>query len=142
MAVCPVCGWEGADELSVCPSCGFKFQGGTVQFKAVPGTLNEKPSESTKKPRLTIKYGKSEGLSFELSKTVMTLGRDPKCDILLSDMTVSRIHAEIEHNRDAWIIRDMKSFNGTWLNNKAIEIVSLRDGDIIQIGSFILQFHE
>ena len=142
MTKCPICGSE-INNASVCSVCGYKLQGATQQFKAVAVEVNETPVVAEQGiPTLTIMYGAREGLIYELNKDTMTIGRDPKCDICLSDMTVSRVHAEIERIGNAWVIRDKRSFNGLWINKKPVDIASLRDSDIIQIGAFVLKYAE
>ena len=72
----------------------------------------------------------------------MSVGRDPQCDIFLNDMTVSREHAEIEVTGEGCVIRDKNSFNGVWVNDRAVEACALKPGDVIQIGAFCLIYRE
>ena len=64
------------------------------------------------------------------------MGRDPKCDVFLNDMTVSRDHARIEPEGNAFKIIDDDSYNGVWINNENVNSALLHDGDFIQIGAF------
>ena len=72
----------------------------------------------------------------------MKLGRDPKCDIFLNDMTVSREHAELEISERGCVIRDLDSFNGVWVNDRMVDACLLKSGDIIQLGAFCLIYKE
>ena len=108
----------------------------------VEGLTAENKTTASAVPTLTIKYGRQEGLVYRLDADSATIGRSPKCAVFLNDMTVSRDHALIEKVDGVWTIRDAASFNGVWVNNKNIDHAVLRDGDIIQIGCFILKFSE
>ena len=72
----------------------------------------------------------------------MSVGRDPRCDVFLNDMTVSRLHAEIEVKPDGCVLRDNNSFNGVWVNDRTVETCLLKPGDLIQIGAFCLMYRE
>src|SRR3954469_15716781 len=52
-----------------------------------------------------------------LSTDAVTVGRSRECDVVVVEETVSRFHAELRHDSgDNWIVRDLDSTNGTWLN--------------------------
>lgn len=74
----------------------------------------------------TCEIGKETGCS---------LGRDPTNTIVLNDIKASRQHAVIRWEGEAFVIRDMGSRNGTYVNNERIQLSSLSDGDILRIGS-------
>jgi SARP family transcriptional regulator, regulator of embCAB operon len=71
-----------------------------------------------------------------------TLGRLPDNDISLpGDMRVSRHHTEIEeHLNGEWLVRDLRSRNGTYLNGERISESILRSGDRIKVGSHSFLF--
>ena len=68
------------------------------------------------------------------------IGRSPECDVFLDDVTVSRRHAELLREGDAFTIRDLGSLNGTYVNRQRIESTSLEDDDEVQIGKYRLTF--
>jgi pSer/pThr/pTyr-binding forkhead associated (FHA) protein len=68
------------------------------------------------------------------------VGRHGQADILLDDVTVSRRHVEVERIADRYLVRDVGSLNGTWLNGGRIDTAELSDGDELQIGRFKLVF--
>ncbi len=70
----------------------------------------------------------------------VTIGRHPDSDIFLDDITVSRRHAEIHHDNDAYWAQDVGSLNGTYLNRQRIDTSSLSSGDELQVGKFRLLF--
>ena len=76
-----------------------------------------------------------------LEGSPITIGRNAENDIALpADMRVSRHHAEIEHRGGEWILRDLRSRNGTLLNGQRISESQLRDGDRVKIGGSIFAF--
>ncbi len=91
---------------------------------------------------LRIVRGPQTGVDIDLKQGDLSVGRDPKCDIFLNDMTVSRLHATISVKPDGCTISDENSFNGVWVNNRAIETCALQPGDVIQIGAFCVVYRE
>jgi hypothetical protein len=66
----------------------------------------------------------------------MSLGRDQTADIVIDDPTVSRKHAEIVHNNDEFVLLDLGSKNGSFVNEVKVSRMgqSLKDGDEIRFG--------
>ena len=76
------------------------------------------------------------------SGTTFTIGRTQDCDLRISDMSVSRRHAELTRGEDGWLLSDLGSHNGTRINGWLVrEPVPLRPGDTVQFGSamFVVQ---
>jgi pSer/pThr/pTyr-binding forkhead associated (FHA) protein len=71
--------------------------------------------------------------------SVLTLGRAKSNDIIFPVDMVSREHAEISWDGEAFEIRDLGSSNGTYVNRKPIERLRLKEGDEIKIGPYDLQ---
>lgn len=69
------------------------------------------------------------------------IGRDPVGDICLPDKGVSRKHAIVEVSGTRFLMKDLESTNGTFINNKKITTYYLRDGDEMKIARFTLKFH-
>jgi hypothetical protein len=71
-----------------------------------------------------------------------TIGRTRDCDLCLTDLSVSRLHAELVRDGDGWLLNDLGSHNGTRLNGWLVrEIVPVRGGDLVEFGSvtFVLR---
>src|SRR5438067_3103469 len=69
----------------------------------------------------------------------MNIGRSPDNEIQLDAQVVSRRHAVLEQAPGGWILRDLGTVNGTYLNGARVEgTTPLKDGDTIQVGSFSL----
>lgn len=90
-------------------------------------------------PYLLYKIGSDE-LKFDLRKDVTSIGRMEGNDLILFDPTISRKHCLIEKREDNYIIKDLNSRNGLFLNGKRIEEEYLKDQDEIKVGSFPLKF--
>jgi pSer/pThr/pTyr-binding forkhead associated (FHA) protein len=89
---------------------------------------------------LVVKRGPQAGSRFALDNPVTTAGRHPESDTFLDDITVSRRHVEIERRGEGYVVRDVGSLNGTYLNRERIDEAPLANGDEVQIGKFKLVF--
>lgn len=69
-----------------------------------------------------------------LVENSMVVGRDPSCDILISDRQISRFHARFSRTEEGIVLEDLGSKNGTFYNGTRLEEpVLLSDGDVIQV---------
>ena len=141
---CPICNSELEDGAIACPYCGFRILGSTQSFSPVKVTTDEGEIEKpmVRKRELRVVRGPQTGMNISLEGGTFTMGRDPKCDIFLNDMTVSRNHALIETDEKGCVIRDQNSFNGVWVNDRNVDACFLKSGDIIQLGAFCLVYKE
>jgi FHA domain/Domain of unknown function (DUF1707) len=70
----------------------------------------------------------------------VTIGRSPDCHCQLGDPGVSRRHAQIHRDGDLWVLRDLGSRNGTWLNGVRVTgAVEVRPGDDVNLGGVRLR---
>lgn len=90
---------------------------------------------------LIMQRGPSHGARFLLDADRTSAGRSPSADIFLDDVTVSRKHAEFVREGEGFLVRDVGSLNGTYVNRDRIERALLRPGDEVQIGKFRMTFH-
>lgn len=91
---------------------------------------------------LTAINGSSFGKRFELDKSSMIMGRHPECDIIIEVGAVSRQHAKIENAPLGFLLQDLNSRNGTFLNGQLIDRpTKLQDGDLIRICDVEYSFH-
>ncbi len=81
-----------------------------------------------------------DGRDVPVAGDRVLLGRSRECDIRLADTNVSRRHAEVRHEDDAYWIVDLGSTNGTELNGRRVERAKLSDGDRITLGATDLRF--
>lgn len=140
MPTCPRCG--STFEGDVCPTCQELVDQSTTTFTPVtPGPSQTPPVISAHgKLSLTVVKGPQIGDYFTLESPHTKIGRDPVADIFLNDRTVSRDHAEIIVTDTAVILKDKGSLNGTYLNGKLVDEAELLSGEVLQIGTFQLQF--
>jgi len=90
--------------------------------------------------KLIAQSGANRGTVYELSDEPMTIGRDLACDIQVPDEKVSRRHARIAREGDAWTLTDLGSRNGTLVNGSRVETRTLVPLDEIQVGDAKLLF--
>ena len=139
---CPICNNQIDEGVAACPYCGFRQLGSTQSFEPVKidgGEVREELA-SVKESKFKVIRGPQTGAIINLTEGVLTVGRDPQCDIFLNDMTVSREHATLEIGPQGSIIKDANSYNGVWVNDSMVDRRLLKSGDIIQIGAFCLVY--
>lgn len=86
-----------------------------------------------------ILAGPGKGSRYLIDSDQVSIGREPANDIFLDDITVSRKHALLR-KKTSFIVEDLNSLNGTYLNANSISKSSLTNGDELQIGKFRLTF--
>jgi pSer/pThr/pTyr-binding forkhead associated (FHA) protein len=70
-----------------------------------------------------------------------SIGRDAACDLAIADMTVSRLHAQLERTPDGWLLSDLESTNGTRVNGWRVRgKIPVRAGDLVSFGSLDVVF--
>lgn len=106
----------------------------TVMFAGagVPGQQPAQPQQ-TSRARL---IDTAANRAIDLASARVTLGRESRNDITIPDINVSRTHAEISLSpQGAWVITDLGSTNGTYVNGRAVASQPLNEGDHIAMGS-------
>jgi pSer/pThr/pTyr-binding forkhead associated (FHA) protein len=150
---CNKCGHRNPTGSNFCSSCGavLKHTAGddtTITFLPGEGTseaaeeevavsLDDLPEDTG---MLVVKRGPNAGSRYLLDAEVTRAGRHPDSEIFLDDITVSRRHAEFVRQGTGYVVRDVGSLNGTYLNRRRIEDSALAHGDEVQIGKFRLVF--
>jgi hypothetical protein len=71
---------------------------------------------------------------------ISAIGTDPGCTVVLTDSYMSGRHCEIRAEGGTWILRDLKSTNGTYVNDKRVEKHELVDSDFVRLGNSVLKF--
>lgn len=90
---------------------------------------------------LIVEKGENTGEKIPLSK-LTNIGRSSDVDLQLDDLTVSKRHARILRNEKAqYVLEDLGSSNGTYLNGVQVKTKPLKEGDQIQVGKTVLTFH-
>jgi hypothetical protein len=99
---------------------------------------------NAERPVLMIHSGEKAGQRWTIQKDEVTLGRGNECDLLLPEPQVSRQHVQIRADESHYVLVDLDSKNGTWVNNQQVKGErALHDGDEINIGLAVtLMFFE
>ena len=93
---------------------------------------------------MRLRYTKADGtqMEFELGERPITIGRSPDADVVILDEKASRIHCGIRLWDGDFYIKDLKSRNGTYVNNQRIDVSKLKPGDRIRVGSMSFSFEQ
>lgn len=158
MPFCTQCGHENAEGSRFCSQCGTPMHRDerpveqTATISLVPDGESDRGEEIKPQDQaavdalppscalLIVRRGPSAGSRFLLDRDVITAGRHPDSDIFLDDVTVSRRHAEFRRVPQGYVVRDVGSLNGTYVNRDRIDEVLLAGGDEVQIGKFRLVY--
>jgi hypothetical protein len=92
-------------------------------------------------PKLTLMLDRKTVQVYDLERPVIRVGRLAEMDIVIDNVSVSRRQAEIQREGDGWIVRDIGSSNGTFVNGERLTADrKLQAGDEIGIGKYSLFF--
>jgi pSer/pThr/pTyr-binding forkhead associated (FHA) protein len=90
--------------------------------------------------QLTITSGDANGTVIALTESEYLLGRGRDNQIQLQDLGISSRHARIYSGSEGYVIEDLKSRNGTWVNSARVEVAPLSDGDLLRLGATDLTY--
>ena len=149
---CNQCGHRNALGANFCSSCGAPLEHEPGERTTITFAIDA-PTDSGEDEvtfdlddipagagLLVVTRGPNAGSRLALTKPVTTVGRHPDSDIFLDDITVSRRHAEVQRVTKGFVVRDVGSLNGTYLNRERVEENPLNNGDELQVGKFKLVF--
>jgi pSer/pThr/pTyr-binding forkhead associated (FHA) protein len=124
--------WAGfTDEGTICDDRRTKIFSRAVkipeQKQALPAVLK-------------VVSGKDAGLEIPFESGQVNIGRMAGSDLLLNDLSVSRLHAFIVNENGRHVLYDGKSTNGTFLNSQRISQKILRHGDLIKTGNTVIVY--
>jgi sigma-B regulation protein RsbU (phosphoserine phosphatase) len=77
-----------------------------------------------------------------LTGNALVAGRDPTCDLFIDDPSTSRKHARFSRSSDGYLVEDLGSKNGTYVNDAPCQMHILRNGDHVLLGSVLVVFSE
>ena len=146
---CPECGFQNPEASNYCAKCGALLrteeESSDTTLSFAPEDIEEGDSvslEGFESPALVVRAGGGRvGEHFRPAGERTTIGRSPDCDIFLDDVTVSRRHAVLMERDGHFVVEDLGSLNGTFVNRRRIETAEpLDDGDELQIGKYRLIF--
>ena len=95
-------------------------------------------------PRLTAISGRLKGSVFTIEDPPVVIGRETTAKLCIADASVSRRHSQIEKEDEHFVIADLESLNGTFVNDVPVKRRKLQHGDRIRIGDsqFIFLMHD
>ena len=145
--LCEACGHSNAAGSRFCSSCGRPMSSAEAASTEALDPLGDSGESVDFHPpstgaALVVASGHQAGTRYAITSDLLTVGRHPDSDIFLDDITVSRRHVELSTSNTGYVIRDVGSLNGTYLNGERLEEseVSLTNGDELQIGKFKLLY--
>ena len=89
---------------------------------------------------LTVIKGADRGRHFDIDGDALTRRAQRQNNIRLHDTEISRHHAQIVRTKDGFLLRDLQSSNGTFLNGQRVDSYAMKSGDVIRIGQSELLF--
>jgi hypothetical protein len=93
--------------------------------------------------QLTVKTGPTPGQVFFLDKPELSIGREAANELVVSDADVSRKHARFILQGNTYLVEDLGSTNGTFVNGERIAApVMLVSGDVVQLGDAVEMIYE
>ena len=147
---CNNCGHRNTAGSNFCSSCGQPLERAADDSNTITFALDPQVSGDDVKVEmadvgpggvLVATRGPNAGSEFALEHVITTLGRHPDSDIFLDDVTVSRRHVEVQRTPSGYVVRDIGSLNGTYVNQAIIAAdTPIANGDEIQVGRFKLVF--
>ncbi len=135
---CLRCGAANSPQNRFCSACGYDLSGKRAQV--------DRYLLSDGRPlrcRICIRNGPLAGRRFVLHQDATSVGRIAGNDIMIPDGTVSRRHARLVFNAGQWLIEDLNSSNGTFVNGGRVvekKPVTLKHGDELRLGDDTMIF--
>ncbi|MCG3117366.1 MAG: FHA domain-containing protein [Candidatus Manganitrophus sp. SA1] len=126
------------DEIRI-GSATFHFSGkegqtdSEISASSISEPIRSAPQENLGAWALEVISGKEVGRFFELSPKLLSIGRG-KTDVVVNDPKVSRHHADLEWSEKGFILVDLKSTNGIFVNDQKIDRKPLSAEDVITVG--------
>lgn len=91
-------------------------------------------------PRLVVRQGEGIGRDQPLGVGACVVGRGPGVDFTIDDTSMSRQHFRVVGTAGTWMLEDLVSTNGTFLNGRRARRAPLKDGDTIRAGGTELRY--
>ena len=106
---------------------------------ARPAPASARRGKQTPRKMVVIDGEEMKGKSFTLTDEII-IGRADRCHIVLNDTYVSQIHARVFSKNEIYMVEDMGSTNGTYINrNRVTSPTELLKGDRLKIGKTVME---
>jgi hypothetical protein len=136
----------GAGSLDVQPDVNAKTQPPAAddQVTVMFGVQGNKPTIQPG-PRKSVQdayfYDEVRDRAYFLTGKPQRVGREATNDVVVPDINVSRVHAEIRmEDNGTWVISDLGSTNGLYVNGRRVKSQPLKDADMVVMGTTKLEF--
>ncbi len=107
--------------------------------RSVPRRVVHRPFRA---PTLKQVSGPGSPAELTLDSDELVIGRSRSVDFRIDSSEVSRRHIVIKRMGGEFLVQDLNSHNGTYLNGLKIRSATLKDGDLIQVGNAVLLYRE
>src|SRR5436309_3057222 len=91
-------------------------------------------------PEIVLKLGDTVLQTIVFDKDIMSVGRSRDNDVVVENLSVSRNHARIRRQNGKYVLTDLNSANGTYVNGVRVSKTEIVDDDVISIGKHRMQF--
>jgi hypothetical protein len=122
------------------PDAGKSARENVDPFQNIDKTLVKTPSQTNQRQVYLVRIDPSGETIIPIVGEQISIGRSEENAVIIEDPNVSRQHALVEKRDGRFIIRDLESTNGTFVDGSRIEKQVLHNGDTITIGTTKLQF--
>ena len=94
-------------------------------------------------PYLAFNLNNGNEFIFDLVEERVSLGRNSRNEIVIENTFISSFHAELLRQKDgSYEIVDLKSTNGTFVNDERVERAMLQPSDLVRFGQLVARYHE
>jgi pSer/pThr/pTyr-binding forkhead associated (FHA) protein len=113
-----------------------------AQSAPAPARPSSRRGKKAPKKAAVVEGGNLKGKTFELGSELV-VGRGEKCHVVLDDTYVSQVHARIFAKGDGYVLEDLGSTNGTYLNRQKVTApTEVQRGDRVKIGRTVLEMRK
>jgi pSer/pThr/pTyr-binding forkhead associated (FHA) protein len=92
--------------------------------------------------KLILRFEQNILKEVSLGQDALTIGRLPDNALQIDNLAVSGHHAKIYYDQDHYVVEDLGSLNGTYVNNQRVGKATLKSGDQVTIGKHMVQFKD
>lgn len=142
--------FAGPLSLELMPAVGFQQQqyelsastiANEIEQTAIMKIAQENMSNLASKPKQGFLMLQNQEL-FKIDRGIIQIGRKKDNHLIINDPTISRNHAQIRFIQNNYVIFDLNSTGGTFVNNQQISQSALFPGDVIKLADYILIYGE
>ncbi len=133
---CLRCGAANNPQNHFCTTCGYDLSGARAR-----SDRHVLPNGNPLRCRILVRNGPLAGCAYLLHQDATTLGRSAENDVSIPDGTISRHHARLSFKKGHWLLEDLGSSNGSFVNGQRVTSPkTLNHGDEVRLGDDVLTF--